>query len=1420
MSDHRALKQNTLAFRHLLEGYQDDGTWVPGDLELVLRGYGIFRDRDWLDPNRLSHLGDEGLALRHRLKEAIEALPESAQQKSSSEDLQGATALYIREAAYTWFNRLVALRCLEARVPGVDEAIKVKPDYAGRSLRHDRFCRQYPELCQGEDGGLAAFLREVCAEAAQELPLLFDPDSPLTLVTPSPDALQKCVRVLSGEKVSLTRSASDIADGLSDDAFCEPDLLGWIYQYWNTEEKDRVFEAAARGKKIEGPDIIPATCIYTEDYMVRFLVENSLGVLWVEIHPDSRLPEQWPYFVRNAERRPHEPRPVTDLTFLDPACGSGHFLVYAFDLLWDMYQEEGRITDPAEICRSILERNLYGIDIDERSVQIAAISLYLKAKERAPHFTPQRVNLVAANASVPPDAVQRYLQAHPEDRPLHGVLESIFEGLENVSEVGSLLQVEEQLDRALQDLRKQEACRAKDGPEQISMLPLLGLRVPPIQGQLSLDMLPPWEDWKPAVLDRLHRQFQQEADAKDLSTAIFGTQAAKGLGLIELLSSRYDVVTANPPYMGSKNMGLLLKTYVQRHYPQGKRDLYAAFIQRCLQLAEPGGKVAMVTQQSWMFLGSFAELRKGVLQQQTIECLAHLGEHGFEELAAAGAFVALFVLTQAPPAPEQRLWAARLIGPESAGEKATALERAAQGNELAVVSQPLQARFLSIPYATLSYWLRDRFFELLVGRALGDVADVVQGLATANDPRFVRFTWEAPPKTWATPVRSRRWVPFEKGGGYAKWFGHHFWVVDWENNGIRMKLVTIERYGNAGKRIYNEGYFFQSGYTYSSLARGSVGLRYLTDSLWGAVLADAVMPRTTTPTGLGAVLNTRLTSAAVRWFRPQIVLSASYVARVPVPEHIPSMVITLESACIDLKRWLVARNPVEQTFAIRLASGTFSLAETYRLATEQVAVVAATLHALEGISEKEVFNAYSIIGDDLATVLDETGMPAGWYPILEGHDAIPPLPDGLPLPTLVLELLARERRQVVSSDELAALKARLRVLYEVGWSERPEAGETEDTQGTEDEEKDETSALGAHIPIPTETVVEAFSQKLKIHPISIYWLLKELREQEGVVSLSELHSYVEDYFTVVLLRLLGYHWPRQIEAGEPVPEWADPDGIIPLIDGTGQRMLLDRVRERIATDFGEARVDAIEQEFHQIMDRSLIDWLARDFFPHHVSQFKRRPIAWLLESGRAVDTRWETTRSHRGRRPARSRGSAFACLVYYHKLTADSLTRIKTHYLRPVLQRREFELAEERRRAAEGNTAARASAERLAEVVDELTAFEAALDTVSTQGFSSRHLVDLLNKDEPDSWMRRTPQSPIPDKEAFIRQEQAYDPDLNDGVRVNIAPLQKYGLLATDVLAKKDVDRAIEDRAAWRADERRWCREGKLPKPGWWQDRD
>jgi SAM-dependent methyltransferase len=901
----RRLKAVTLAARHLLEGQVEEGTgtWKPGDLEIVLRGYGVFRDRDWLPVDRLSHLDTGQRALRSGLEEAIKAVQTEGQ--TSAE----AAAQYLRECAYTWWNRLVALRAMEARGL-MEEAIRVRDAYAGKSLRHYRFRSKHPERCEGEDEGLVAFLTECFAEVAQDLPLLFDPSSPLTLIAPSPPCLRTLVLGLSGEAVF------EGLEPLDEETFKAPDLLGWVYQYWNAEEKDRVFEAASsERRKIEGRDIIPATCIYTEPYMVRFLVENSLGRLWAERHPESRLPETWTSSVRQQPdgRAAHE-RSVEDISFLDPACGSGHFLLVAFDLLYAMYEEEGRIREPRAICETILEKNLFGIDIDLRSVQLAALGLYLKAKEKAPDFRPRRMNLVAADVNLPADGqLERFLARHPDDRPLAEPLKKVFGALEGVTEIGSLLEIEGSFEEALRKARERDLAKAQLTAEQRQLLLFPG---PPQPVQLRLPVgLESWDAWKRRTIDRLRAHFEEEAQLQDLSEALFGAQAEKGLGLIDLLSRRYDVVATNPPYMGSKNMGDRLKAYVARHYPSGKRDLFAAFILRCLCLGREGGRVAMVTQQTWLFLRSYAAMRKGILKREILETLAHLGEHGFTDTSAAGAFAVLFIMRHSPTPAGHRLWAARLIGPKSAEEKARLLVRAISGEAPKVVTTPRQADFLSLPETPIVYWLRSKFFELLAGKTLGDVADVCQGLATADDDRFVRFTWEVPPSEWAHPVRERRWAPFEKGGGYGKWFGHHWWTVDWEHDGARIKAFP-----NAVVR--NEQHYFEEGWTYSYMARGSLGLRHLDGTTVFSHLSSAVFFGHDTSGG-AATINSRFASHIVRSLSAKIQLNESYVSRIPLPKHVPEVVPSFETACLALKQWLVAGDPTERSFDPRIIeSGT------------------------------------------------------------------------------------------------------------------------------------------------------------------------------------------------------------------------------------------------------------------------------------------------------------------------------------------------------------------------------------------------------------------------------------------------------------------------------------------------------------------
>ncbi|MEM2125858.1 MAG: hypothetical protein QXQ53_05630 [Candidatus Methanosuratincola sp.] len=387
-------------------------------------------------------------------------------------------------------------------------------------------------------------------------------------------------------------------------------------------------------------------------------------------------------------------------------------------------------------------------------------------------------------------------------------------------------------------------------------------------------------------------------------------------------------------------------------------------------------------------------------------------------------------------------------------------------------------------------------------------------------------------------------------------------------------------------------------------------------------------------------------------------------------------------------------------------------------------------------------------------------------------------------------------------------KTKLKEYYEAGIGTSLEVVDIDSSQ--QDEDDLELTSSGARIPIPPETFLEELSQKLQIHPISVYWMLKEGIEKEGWRCIPEEKRIIEDRFTVIVLRLLGHRWPKQIEAGEQVPDWADKDGIIPITKGTGEKALYERVRERIAEEFPGREISSIEKEFEEVVGTSLEKWLSGPFYKRHISQFKKRPIAWQLQSQ-------PQTSKGRGKRGI-SAQPAFSCLVYYHKLDLDFLPKIRTQYVGPLRSSLETELRtlEKVKEPSPTQSARKAQLELW---IEELNDFDARLASVSLQGFDCDKLKKIVQSEPLDEWTSRDGIAPPPStREEFYLQEKRYDPDINDGVRVNIAPLQKAGLLAADVLVKKDLDKAISDRAEWRADERRWCREGKLPRPGWWKE--
>ena len=792
----KKLRALSLELRHILDR---DGE-TPGDLHLRLNELGIWPDRPAKSLDELVLTEADRMA-----RDTVDAFLTYRWQAGVSQ--KAAFDEFVREAAYSWANRMFTLRCMEARNL-IDPVILQQQVYGGRSLVHHRFSRENPAACASEDDGLFVVLALEFQKRAAELPGVFDPNAHAIALRPSISALKRCIALLSG--------AED-----NEALFQAGDTLGWLYQFWNAEEKDKVFERlrTKKGAKIEGADLIPATQLYTEPYMVKFLVQNSLGALWAGLNPDSALPKQWEYYVRDADRTPplkpdpspfdinnppkpnsdpwvrpnpgnvtessvvayantlatklpsHDPdsfiglrnqlldavrvgsldkaadlhcricaawdcewpgrRPklqkgVEELTFLDPACGSGHFLLEAFDLFFEMYSAEDPGRTPEEVCASILNHNLFGIDIDERAIQITYAALWMHAAVRAPKIRPELVtglesHLVAANLTLANDdgQLESFLSKHPEDAPLAPALDIVLRGLANADQLGTLLRVEEPVDHALQCLLEEEDRRGshvlRQSQSNLSFL----------SEQYLLEELAAKRDynvWKQEVVRRLKQHFQQEASVADPVQGFFGRNAELGLALFDLLSRRYDVVAANPPYIGLKNMGEVLRSYVERYYTSAKRDLYAAVMLRSLELCRSEGTIALVVPQTWMFQDTFDKMRdnpesadivgqKGILHETKIEVLAQLGRHAFTEVDPPSNVV--LVTARKSDADESHHLTGIQIGtPHSAEDQAAILRSVARGGGRESVFRRQQLSFCSIPHAPLCYSVPERIVSV------------------------------------------------------------------------------------------------------------------------------------------------------------------------------------------------------------------------------------------------------------------------------------------------------------------------------------------------------------------------------------------------------------------------------------------------------------------------------------------------------------------------------------------------------------------------------------------------------------------------------------------------------------------------------------------------------------------------------------
>ncbi|MGB3219723.1 MAG: BREX-1 system adenine-specific DNA-methyltransferase PglX, partial [Anaerolineae bacterium] len=1013
---------------------------------------------------------------------------------------------------------------------------------------HHRLIRGRPELAVGEDDGLFAALDAAFVRQAERKLSLFDPHAPAVALKPSVGALRRCVALLSGLEPMRGNGTA------TNEVFTAHDALGWAYQYWNTEEKDRVFEKVRtqKGAKIAGADIIPATQLYTEPYMVKFLVQNSLGALWMGMRPESRLYEKWEYYVRDADRAAVAPKPVREISFLDPACGSGHFHLEAFDLYYDMYLEEGEITDPAEICAVILEHNLYGIDIDERAIQIAEAALWMKAAERAFDFPGAGMNLVATNIRLPKgkDHLQAFLAKHPEDRELRPALEAIFEGLEHADELGSLLQIEEPVERELRYLQA-KAEESVDEPEQLVLLPEMER---PKQGRLPLG-LESYDEWKARTLARLRAHFATEAEATDPWRAFFGRSAIQGVELFSLLDRHYNVVAANPPYLGFRKFGNDFAKVVKAVYPETYVDLYTSFVQLGGRAVAPGGYVAMLTLNTWLSLDAFAPARKRIFAQTPIVVMAALGTGTFRDLSNTNAMgFCMFVLSPGKDPNTESLFVECTFG----DDKDTELRRRLKLRDFRRRSH---TSFSVIPGAPIAYSSPASVVRAFATHpSMQTVCRARQGLKTGDNDRFLRFVWECPVQTWRS-----RWHPCTRGGEYRRWRGNYYAAGDWELDGARLRNF-VGPTGRLRSRPQNVEVYFRDGITWTTQTSYGFSARLVDRGMLiesSGPLAVANRPQALL-TLLG-IVNCRLIDYIFNLLQPNVGFGEGYFEKLPLPilnTETERKVRRLSNACVQLAR-LQENRDLDSVFTIYVqgSESTLRNALTARLLTQLAEH--ACRHSLEGSLELLVHDGYQLSEVDDFIVYERVGKPTAWQPFIQGLDRCP---DDL---LSMVEALEVNLQTDVASTPRPSLTTKevedMRRAFETGSSTIAkealpyEEGEEDSyDQYVESEVVPQTSA-------PTETFLEVLSRKMGIHPMSVYWRIREGIEREGWRCLPEERRLTADRFTIIILHLLGHRWPKQIETDEPIPNWADPDGIIPLTEGTGEPTLYDRLRDRIAT---------------------------------------------------------------------------------------------------------------------------------------------------------------------------------------------------------------------------------------------------------------
>lgn len=1089
--------------------------------------------------NRFSRMG-----LRKKAATTVEQIPVEHQEKrrkldelmsshlSELGDYEEARQAAINECVFTLFNRIAAIKVMESK-DLFPEIITRRKENAGRSFEHNVWLENHPEERNAEREGLKHFLSDQFDNLGEHIPL-YRKDYPYALL-PTADELNEII-----EQFNAIEADADCGA----DVWKGDDILGWLYENFNAVEKEALKQS---GEKTEYNKVSLQSQVYTPQWVVKFLVDNTLGKAYMEMFPDSHIKEK--YQIANIpDHQVRHPKDLRQMRLLDPACGSGNFLIYAFSLFYDLYIDQmenyERDYSRRDIPKMIVENNLFGVDLDERAAQISQIALFIKARELGGHRShwPEYTNVVSTHIFLPKyeelqgtfEILGSWSQKQIE------AIEHIWNDLCSAYKFGSLVRVEERLNE---------------------MMP----------NDVNHSMFKEFEmenlfEYKNNVITQLRNNVNKWGGQGSNAYTLAKTNDA--ISFLDIISHKYDVVVANPPYTDSGDFGKELKAFIEENYKKPLKfnsNLYACFIKRCCELAGDDGKVGMIHPHTFMFIKTFEDVRKFMLEQTHINVMV---DYGLDRVNLFGpgilldaTFYTLDMNSKDKTAGIYFNITANQQEKFKKGSLAQAYSDYLNGQSNDRVYTLPQSKLKGIKSYPFIYWISDEFREKFGSEDLDNTIYIRQGGATGNNERTLRYFWEVDKnKISENPSIKKEYVFYPKGDPFRKWYGNNWVVLAYYNPTMYDYLKSH------GNRLPSESFYLQEGVTYCSSGSRGCSFRYMPPNQVISGAGPGIFPSDKFDDiyyYLG-FLNSTLSTYLLECLNPTVNITQGDIKRVPfaVPSKTQQTTIRyLSKQNSDLRERLCHYSIIEPHYESTPLSAEQDINISLVLFYNKDNAFLTQILLNESIINNTIFEVYELSEHDKQMVLNKEGIPIGDLPV--SHEA----------KAAYKQWLLSESKFKPTDDVLDHLENL--------------------------EERDDLPKITDFETLyQNNNEWEEFCIKRNVNPVEAWWQFKNanvLPPQRTQVLAFEL---ITDVIRTVLAK--------------------DDDGIIPL----GERLGEERLAIRIEKEMMERGYSAAQfSQVCQLLGCGLEKYLQERFFQQlsdHLNLFMylpKTPFIWHLSSG-------------------------------------------------------------------------------------------------------------------------------------------------------------------------------------------------------------